>query len=41
MSRIIKYAVWVRVEHEAELLALYRLGKLVDYDRRDSYEEDE
>ena len=34
------YSIWVREEHEAELLDMYRQGKLVDYDWRDSYEEE-
>ena len=41
MSRIIKYAVWVREENVGELLDMYRQGRLVDYDWLDSYEEDE
>lgn len=41
MAKIIQYTVWVYEEHEAELLAMYKAGKLVDYDWMDSYEEED
>lgn len=40
MAKIIKYTVWVREGDEHEILHLYKVGALVDYEWEDSYEEE-